>query len=134
MTKGNTITRKEFMDSVYASTEAEKLNLTRNEVKGLTDLFFDKIKDILIDLKPNGRLEIRGIGSFIAKTRAPRKARNPKTGEAVSVKAKKTITFKLGSEIKATLNGKKAVEKKAVAPKKVVGKVAGRKTNLKKVK
>jgi len=43
------------------------------------------------------RIEIRGFGSFDLHHRAPRVARNPRTGEAVNSPAKKAVHFKPGS-------------------------------------
>ena len=49
-------------------------------------------------------MEIRGFGSFRFRNRAPRKGRNPKTGEKVDVPPKKIPYFKMGKELKALLN------------------------------
>ncbi|UCV17222.1 integration host factor subunit beta [Ferribacterium limneticum] len=51
-------------------------------------------------LKSGGRVEIRGFGSFSLNHRPPRTARNPKTGEKVSVPAKWTPHFKAGKELR----------------------------------
>jgi nucleoid DNA-binding protein len=71
------------------------------------DVFMDSIKLSLTGLKTGDRIELRGFGSFVAKERKPRSARNPKTGESVKVPRRNTITFKLGTEIKAEINKKK---------------------------
>jgi hypothetical protein len=42
---GTVITRLDIYNEISASTEAEKLHLTLNEVKSLTDLFFDQFKN-----------------------------------------------------------------------------------------
>ena len=46
------------------------------------------------------RIEIRGFGSFIVKRRNAREGLNPKTGEVVSVMAKRVPFFKAGKELK----------------------------------
>jgi len=46
------------------------------------------------------RIEIRGFGSFELRHRPPRLARNPKTGEAISLPAKVGIHFKPGKEMR----------------------------------
>ena len=46
------------------------------------------------------RIEIRDFGSFEIRTRAARKARNPKTGEAMLASAKKGVHFKPGKALK----------------------------------
>ena len=46
------------------------------------------------------RIEIRGFGRFELRHRPPRLARNPKTGETVSLTAKVGIHFKPGKEMR----------------------------------
>jgi integration host factor subunit beta len=51
-----------------------------------------------------GRIEIRGFGSFAVRTRSPRTGRNPKTGEAISIPARRTPHFKAGKQLKARVD------------------------------
>jgi integration host factor subunit beta len=46
------------------------------------------------------RIEIRGFGSFDLHHRAPRTARNPRTGETVDLPAKVAVHFKPGKEMR----------------------------------
>jgi integration host factor subunit beta len=46
------------------------------------------------------RIEIRGFGSFDCRHRLPRIARNPKTGESVTLPAKVAVHFKPGKEMR----------------------------------
>ena len=55
-------------------------------------------------LSTGGRIEIRGFGSFSLHYRAPRKVRNPKTGETVSLSGKYVPHFKPGKELKERVN------------------------------
>jgi len=50
------------------------------------------------------RIEIRGFGSFDLHHRAPRIARNPKTGEVVNLPAKVAVHFKPGQEMRGRVN------------------------------
>ena len=50
------------------------------------------------------RVEIRGFGSFSIHQRPPRIARNPKTGEKVSVPAKHLPHFKPGKELRERID------------------------------
>jgi len=50
------------------------------------------------------RIEIRGFGSFNLHHRAPRIARNPKTGEALELTTKVTVHFKPGKDMKDRVN------------------------------
>ena len=51
-------------------------------------------------LEDGDRIEIRGFGSFSLHHRAPRIGRNPKTGESVSLAAKRVPHFKPGKELR----------------------------------
>ena len=55
-------------------------------------------------LARGGRIELRGFGVFSVRQRDARKARNPRTGEAVHVKARKTVHFKAGRQLQKVLN------------------------------
>ena len=68
------------------------------------------LRSIVSALQGGQEVEIRGFGSFRFRNRAPRKGRNPKTGEKVDVPPKKIPYFKMGKELKALLNGKGAGE------------------------
>ena len=60
------------------------------------------------EMRRDGRIEIRGFGSFVVKHRRSREGRNPKTGAKVSVEAKRIPFFKVGKELKLRVDGKPA--------------------------
>ncbi|MEJ2697325.1 MAG: integration host factor subunit beta [Candidatus Sulfobium sp.] len=88
--------------SVLIEKVSERVEgLTRNQTEIVVDTVFDSIKKALM----NGeKIEIRGFGNFRLKSRKPRKARNPKTGESVDVPGKKVLYFKVGKALKEALN------------------------------
>jgi DNA-binding protein HU-beta len=53
--------------------------------------------------KKDGRLTLVGFGTFSLSKRRARKGRNPKTGEAIKIKASKTVKFSAGKKLKAAL-------------------------------
>jgi DNA-binding protein HU-beta len=55
-------------------------------------------------LKDGEKLDIRGFGNFKVKDQPARQARNPRTGEAIAVPAKKVAVFKPGKELAEALN------------------------------
>lgn len=75
--------------------------LSLNEVERIITLFFDEIAE---RLKQDGRVELRGFGAFSTRAREARTGRNPRTGEAVKVAAKRVPYFKPGKEMRARLN------------------------------
>ena len=72
---------------------ADKFGLSQVDAKKVVQGTFDSIIDTLLEV---GRIELRNFGVFEVKTRKPRKARNPRTGEEVMVPEKRVVTFKPG--------------------------------------
>lgn len=81
--------------------ENENPELKAEEVEKIVDIFFNQIIERLSD---GGRVELRGFGAFSTRERAPRKGRNPRTGESVNVPAKRAPYFKPGKEVRQRLN------------------------------
>lgn len=79
----------------------EHPDLSAAEVEALVSTFFD---EIAAQLARGGRVELRGFGAFSTRERDARTGRNPRTGEAVSVDAKRVPYFKPGKEMRARLN------------------------------
>lgn len=74
----------------------EKLDGTKRQAEEVVDLVFDKIKEAL---KKDEKVSIAGFGIFRTKTRAARRARNPRTGEMVNVPAMKAVKFRPGKAL-----------------------------------
>jgi integration host factor subunit beta len=79
----------------------ENPELRSDEIEQVVDIFFDEIGGRLAE---GGRVELRGFGAFSTRDRGARKGRNPRTGEAVDVPAKKVPYFKPGKEMRRVLN------------------------------
>ena len=75
---------------------ADAVGLPQLEVREIVQMLFDGITEILVE---EGGIELRNFGIFKVKNRKARKARNPRTGEAVMVPERRTVTFKAGREM-----------------------------------
>jgi DNA-binding protein HU-beta len=62
------------------------------------------LRRIVGEIKRNGRFLIPGFGVFNVATKKARIGMNPRTGERVKVKAKKTVRFKPSPLLKEALN------------------------------
>jgi integration host factor subunit beta len=62
------------------------------------------LEQMISTIAQGERIEIRGFGRFELRHRAPRLARNPKSGETVNCPAKVGIHFKPGKEIRNRVN------------------------------
>ena len=76
-------------------------DLTAKEVERVVAAFFDSIIE---QLEQGGRVELRGFGAFSTRNRDARIGRNPRTGAAVDVDAKRVPYFKPGKEMRERLN------------------------------
>ena len=81
---------------------AEKVEgCTKKQAAEAFDAVFEGITK---QLKKGERVQVPGFGSFAISKRAARQGRNPKTGEAIKIKASKSVRFKVGKELKDKLN------------------------------
>jgi len=78
---------------------------SRRDAEVIVNAVFDSMADAL---HQGNRIEIRGFGSFVVKSRDARDGRNPKTGRLVSVPAKQVPFFKVGKELRLRVDGQPA--------------------------
>ena len=79
-------------------------DITHYQAEQLVSIMLD---EIIHAVDSGQRVELRGFGSFFPRQSQSRMGRNPKTGEVVSVSAKRVLFFKAGRELLRRLNGKK---------------------------
>jgi integration host factor subunit beta len=80
---------------------ADEADMTKKDAEQLVEIIFDSIID---SLNKGEKIELRGFGSFRVRQRNSRKGRNPKTGDAVNIPAKRVAYFKPGKELKELIN------------------------------
>lgn len=80
---------------------AVKLGRTKDDVNTVLDALIEQIGS---ELKAGNKVAFLGFGTFSVKTRAAYAGKNPVSGEAITVKAKEQVHFKVGSELNALLN------------------------------
>jgi nucleoid DNA-binding protein len=79
---------------------AEGAGLTKVQAKKAIDCYHETVAG---SLKAGNRVEIVGFGSFSVTTREARTGRNPKTGAALQIAAKKVAKFKPGKALSDSL-------------------------------
>ncbi len=97
-------------------TIAEQIDLPQLRTKHLVQKTFDALIEALVR---EGRIELRNFGVFQIKRRETRVARNPRTGERVTVQAKSVVTFKPGKEMESRvrdMDRRKATAEKTSPP------------------
>ena len=89
------MSKADFVEAV-----AKKGNLTKADAKRAIELVFGTIEVGLKTVKNGGKLHIGTFGTFTITRRGARMARNPRTGEAIKVKASRSLRFKPSSQLK----------------------------------
>ena len=80
---------------------AQKAELTKKDAEKAVNALIDVIGDAL---KAGEKVQLVGFGTFEAKERPARVARNPRTGEEITIEASKTASFKVGKALKDSIN------------------------------
>lgn len=88
--------KKELVASV-----AEKMNESNAQGKVAVNAIMAVIEETLAK---GDKISLVGFGNFSVSERAERKGRNPKTGEKLTIKAKKVVKFKAGSRLEEIVN------------------------------
>ena len=82
------LTKKDLVLAVARNTGITQVNVKRVVQRTL---------DLLVEnLKEGKTIELRNFGVFKVRQRAPRRGRNPKTGQEVPVPSKRVVVFKPG--------------------------------------
>ena len=80
---------------------AKSTDLSQAKAADVVDALFDAEKGLIANQLKNGdKLVIPGFGSFFARKREEREARNPATGKTIKVPAKNYPVFKPGKTLK----------------------------------
>ena len=78
-----------------------KVGLSKNHVSDVVEATFEIIKSCL---EKGANVKISGFGSFVVRSKNPRRGRNPKTGEEIIIKGRRVLTFKASTTLKETIN------------------------------
>jgi len=100
------------MTALTKAEMAEKLlgdlNLTKTETKDMVDVFFEQIRQTLESGEP---VKLSGFGKFDLRDKSQRPGRNPKTGQAIPITARRVVTFHAGQKLKSRVEAHVKEEK-----------------------
>ncbi len=88
--------KSELTDAVADAADLSKASAGR-----AVDAVFDAITAAL---KADDQVSLVGFGTFLVRDRSARTGRNPRTGEAIEIKASKAPSFKAGKALKDAVN------------------------------
>ena len=80
----------------------DRTDLPTRDVRAVVDALFHPSAGVLAKaMKKGEKITLTGFGTFDRRDRKARTARNPQTGAALKVKARKVPAFKAGASLKA---------------------------------
>lgn len=89
------MSKADFVEAV-----ARKGNISKADAKRAVELVFGTIEAGLKGAKNGGKFQIGTFGTFTVSRRAARIGRNPRTGEAIKVKASRSLRFKASGQLR----------------------------------
>ena len=94
--EGKTLTKSEMINHLM-----ENLGMTRQDSRVFVESFFSQLSD---SLTQGHLVKLSGFGNFEIKHKSQRPGRNPKTGAAVTIPAKRIAKFKAGKDLQNAVN------------------------------
>lgn len=87
-----TLTKAQLAELLF-----EQIGLNKRESKDMVDAFFDLVSSSLVN---GDDVKITGFGNFQIRTKSSRPGRNPRTGEAIPIAARRVVTFHASQKLK----------------------------------
>jgi integration host factor subunit alpha len=87
-----TLTKAELGEMLF-----DQVGLNKREAKDMVDTFFDEIRGAL---ERGESVKLSGFGNFQLRDKPQRPGRNPKTGEAIPISARRVVTFHASQKLK----------------------------------
>ena len=91
-----TVTKADIIEHLH-----NDLGLNKSECKILVEDFFQEIKTSLIN---NEEVKLSGFGNFELLNKKASPGRNPKTGEDVTISARRVVTFRAGNKLRKKIS------------------------------
>ncbi len=90
------MTKADIIDRIY-----EKVGFSKQQATDVVEATFEIIKG---HLEKGEKVKISGFGNFVINTKSPRNGRNPQTGDEITIKGRRVLTFKASTILKETVN------------------------------
>ncbi len=91
------MTKANIVEEVY-----KKVGFSKSQAAEIVEAIFETMKKVL---ERGEKLKISGFGNFTPRDKKTRIGRNPKTGEAIEISARRVVTFKASPVLKSKMNG-----------------------------
>ena len=100
------LTKADLVDEIHG-----KIGYSKKEAADMVELIFDIIKGAMTD---GDKIKLSGFGNFMIREKRARTGRNPQTGQALEISARRVLTFKpskiLRDGVNESLKGKEITD------------------------
>jgi len=93
--KKQTLTKADLVETLN-----KRIGFNKNEARLIVDVFFEVISDCLTS---GENVKLAGFGNFQLRDKGMRPGRNPKTGKAIEIEARRVVTFHANPSLKLTI-------------------------------
>jgi len=91
------LTKAQLVEGVYQALGG----YSKKEIGNIVESVFDVLKEAL---EQDERVKISGFGNFVVLKKRARPGRNPKTGNRITISARRVLTFRPSQVLKRQLN------------------------------
>jgi len=95
-TKKSNLTRREMAEAL-----SNQLGYSQSNCALIVDSFLDGMKQSLLR---GESIKLVHFGTFTVRDKAPRKGRNPRTGETITIKKRQTVSFRPSRKLRELVN------------------------------
>ncbi|KJR99780.1 MAG: integration host factor subunit alpha [Desulfobulbaceae bacterium BRH_c16a] len=96
MHDNNNLTRKELTEAL-----ATQLGFSQSNCSQMVDSFLDSMKQSMVE----GRsIKLVHFGTFTVRDKSPRRGRNPRTGDTITIKKRQAISFRPSKKLRELVN------------------------------
>ncbi len=92
----NNLTRKELTETL-----AERLGFSQSSCSQIVDSFLDNMKQSMVD---GQSIKLVHFGTFTVRNKSPRRGRNPRTGDTITIKKRQAISFRPSKKLREQIN------------------------------
>lgn len=92
----NNLTRKELTETL-----ANKLGFSQSNCSLIVDTFLDGIKQTMLE---GQSIKLVHFGTFTVRDKSPRRGRNPRTGDTITIKKRQAISFRPSKKLRELVN------------------------------
>ena len=93
---GFTLTKAELAEMLF-----DQVGLNKREAKDMVETFFGSVRTAL---ESGEVVKLSGFGNFQLRDKPQRPGRNPKTGEAIPISARRVVTFHASQKLKGLVD------------------------------